>query len=141
MNIVIATDVAARGIHIKRLKYVINYEFPSNIEQYCHRIGRVGRQGEFGESYSLMTRNFAPLANDLIALLKRCGKQPEPNLEKLALDFSLGKILDDLNETLEDDAESQEEEKDETPDKETHKESETKAKKGKNKEKVSNIEK
>jgi ATP-dependent RNA helicase DDX5/DBP2 len=83
------------------LKYVINYDFPSNIEQYCHRIGRVGRQGEEGEAYSLMTRNFAPLANDLIALLKRCGKTPEPNLEKLALDYSLGKMLDDIDDSLE----------------------------------------
>jgi superfamily II DNA/RNA helicase len=79
------------------LKYVVNYEFPSNIEQYCHRIGRVGRQGEEGEAYSLMTRSYAPLAHDLIDLIKRCGKIPEPNLEKLAADFALGKVLDDLD--------------------------------------------
>jgi ATP-dependent RNA helicase DDX5/DBP2 len=116
VNIIVCTDVAARGIHIKRLKHVVNYDFPSNIEQYCHRIGRVGRQGEYGEAYSLMTRNFAPLANDLIALLKRCGKEPEPNLEKLAVDYSLGKILDDLDETLgnnEDDQNNEEEDQEE----------------------------
>ena len=39
-NILLATDVAARGLHIKKLKYVINYDFPTNLEQYCHRIGR-----------------------------------------------------------------------------------------------------
>ena len=37
VNILLATDVVARGIHIKRLRYVVNYDFPSTIEQYCHR--------------------------------------------------------------------------------------------------------
>ena len=48
-SILIATDVAARGLHIKKLKYVINYDFPTSLEQYCHRIGRTGRQGEDGQ--------------------------------------------------------------------------------------------
>jgi ATP-dependent RNA helicase DDX5/DBP2 len=103
VNILVATDVAARGIHIKRLRYVVNYDFPSNIEQYCHRIGRTGRMNEIGvgcQAYSLMTRNFAPLAKDLIALLKTCGVTPEPNLEKLAADYALGNVdinLDDID--------------------------------------------
>ena len=103
MNILVATDVAARGIHIRRLRYVINYDFPPNIEQYCHRIGRTGRMNEIGagcQAYSLMTRNFAPLAKDLIALLKSCQVAPEPNLEKLATDFALGNVdinLDDID--------------------------------------------
>ena len=37
VSILLATDVVARGIHIKRLRYVVNYDFPSTIEQYCHR--------------------------------------------------------------------------------------------------------
>jgi superfamily II DNA/RNA helicase len=36
------------GIHVKKLKYVVNYDFPTNLEQYCHRVGRTGRQGEKG---------------------------------------------------------------------------------------------
>ena len=40
MNTLISTDVCARGIHIKRLKYVVNYDFPSTLESYCHRIGK-----------------------------------------------------------------------------------------------------
>lgn len=91
INIVVATDVAARGIHIKRLQYVVNYDFPTNIEQYCHRIGRCGRQGEEGEAYSLLTRNLAPLANDLICLLRQCKQEVEPNLIKLYEEYSQNK--------------------------------------------------
>jgi len=82
--VLVATDVAARGLHIKNLKYVINYDFPSNLEQYCHRIGRTGRNGEAGTAFSFFTRNLAPLAKDLVSLLQRSGAQVDPNLRELA---------------------------------------------------------
>merc|ERR1712151_1422993 len=81
--LLVATDVAARGLHIKHLKYVINYDFPSNLEQYCHRIGRTGRDGEHGTAYSFFTRNLAPLAKDLIMLLEQSGANADPNLRAL----------------------------------------------------------
>ena len=71
---------------MKRLKYVINYDFPGSIEQYAHRIGRVGRQGVAGESYSLITRNMAPLVPSLVKLLKKYGQEVEPNLQALSDD-------------------------------------------------------
>jgi ATP-dependent RNA helicase DBP3 len=43
----IATDVAARGLHIPQVEFVINYSFPLTIEDYVHRIGRTGRAGEY----------------------------------------------------------------------------------------------
>ncbi|CAE7564400.1 DBP10 [Symbiodinium microadriaticum] len=90
---VCATDVAARGIHIKRLKYVVNYDFPGSLEQYCHRVGRTGRrEGDQGFSYSLLTRNLAPLAEDLMSLLRSCGQLVEPNLERLVSDYQNGLI-------------------------------------------------
>jgi ATP-dependent RNA helicase DDX5/DBP2 len=98
---VCATDVAARGIHIKGLKYVINYDFPANLEQYCHRVGRTGRQGESGISYSLFTRNLAPLTQDLISLLERCDQHVEPNLIKLLEEFQSGSFVEE--ETAADD--------------------------------------
>ncbi len=70
----------------------MNYDFPPNIEQYCHRIGRCGRQGESGEAYSLMTRNFAAMAADMVELLKTCNQEREPNLENLARQFALGEV-------------------------------------------------
>ena len=52
VNILIATDVAARGIDINELDAVINFDLPNVPETYVHRIGRTGRAGEFGQSYS-----------------------------------------------------------------------------------------
>jgi superfamily II DNA/RNA helicase len=87
-NILLATDVAARGLHIKKLKYVVNYDFPGSLEQYCHRIGRTGRQGEAGHAYSLISRNMAPLVGDLILLLQSCEQKIEPNLAALHKEFA-----------------------------------------------------
>ena len=86
ISVLVSTDVAARGIHIKNLKYVVNYDFPNTLEQYCHRIGRTGRQDAStgGQAYSFFTRNMAPMAPDLLTLLNRCNQVPEPNLVLLA---------------------------------------------------------
>lgn len=51
----IATDVAARGIHVDHIDLVVNYNLPQDIESYIHRIGRTGRAGESGEAVSLVT--------------------------------------------------------------------------------------
>jgi ATP-dependent RNA helicase DDX5/DBP2 len=117
VNVLLATDVAARGIHIKRLKHVVNYDFPSNLEQYCHRVGRTGRDNKTesdgapapaadgeesvaaveptGYAYSFFTRNLAPVANDLIALLEKCNQVVEPNLSTLATEYRRGEIIVD----------------------------------------------
>eukprot|EP00746_Dinoflagellata_sp_MGD_P066058 gnl/MRDRNA2_/MRDRNA2_27428_c0_seq1.p1 gnl/MRDRNA2_/MRDRNA2_27428_c0~~gnl/MRDRNA2_/MRDRNA2_27428_c0_seq1.p1 ORF type:complete len:504 (-),score=156.62 gnl/MRDRNA2_/MRDRNA2_27428_c0_seq1:109-1479(-) len=82
--VLVGTDVASRGLHVKRLSYVVNYDFPANLELYCHRIGRTGRQGAKGESFSFLTRGFAPLAKDLVMLLESCDQDVDPNLRQLA---------------------------------------------------------
>lgn len=84
LQLLVATDVAARGLHVKHLRYVINYDFPSNLEQYCHRIGRTGRDGESGTALSFFTRNLAPLSRDLVLLLERSGQKVDPQLRSLA---------------------------------------------------------
>merc|ERR1712151_238014 len=53
--ILVATDVASRGLDFKDIKYVINYEFPKEIPDYIHRVGRTGRAGAIGSSYSFFT--------------------------------------------------------------------------------------
>lgn len=53
-NILIATDVAARGIDVENVEAVINYDVPQDIEYYVHRIGRTGRAGKTGSSYTLV---------------------------------------------------------------------------------------
>merc|ERR1719331_2658514 len=81
--ILVATNVAARGIDVKDIKYVINYDFPNQIEDYIHRVGRTGRAGATGSSYSFFTPDKFRLAKDLVAVLRE-AKQPVPEeLQKL----------------------------------------------------------
>ena len=82
-QVMVATDVAARGIHLEALPYVVNYTFPSTMDAYIHRVGRTGRQSDSGHAYSFFTMNFKPLAMPLIALLEECGQAVDPNLRKL----------------------------------------------------------
>ncbi|WP_137168908.1 DEAD/DEAH box helicase [Marinomonas sp. FW-1] len=65
----VATDVAARGIDIEQLQYVINHELPYNAEDYIHRIGRTGRAGSTGIAISLVTEKERYLLTDIEKLL------------------------------------------------------------------------
>lgn len=62
----IATDVASRGLDIKEIRYVINYDFPMTMEDYVHRIGRTGRAGSKGESFTFFTTDDMNFADELI---------------------------------------------------------------------------
>ncbi|WP_417440861.1 DEAD/DEAH box helicase [Idiomarina sp.] len=55
VQVLIATDIVARGIDIEKLPYVINYDLPQVVEDYVHRIGRTGRAGQVGHAISLVT--------------------------------------------------------------------------------------
>ncbi|OMJ85970.1 hypothetical protein SteCoe_12603 [Stentor coeruleus] len=77
INIMVATDVAARGLDVKDVGLVINYDFPMSIEDYVHRVGRTGRAGETGTAISFFTRTNARLTRDLIQVLKE-SKQIVP---------------------------------------------------------------
>jgi ATP-dependent RNA helicase DDX5/DBP2 len=80
VNILIATDVAARGLDIKQVTTVINFDMPGNAEDYVHRIGRCGRAGETGVAVSYFTRKNAKMARDLIKLMREAGQDPPPDL-------------------------------------------------------------
>lgn len=56
-QVLVASDVAARGLDIHGLPYVVNYDFPGNLDTYIHRVGRTGRLGAHGQAYSFLTRN------------------------------------------------------------------------------------
>lgn len=56
-NVLIATDVASRGIHIDNINFVINYDVPNNSDTYTHRVGRTGRANSKGEAYTFVTEN------------------------------------------------------------------------------------
>jgi len=68
-DILVATDVAGRGIDIKDVSLVINYDMAKTIEDYTHRIGRTGRAGKHGTAISFCTKDDSPLFYDLKQLL------------------------------------------------------------------------
>ena len=70
-TVLVATDIAARGIDIAELPFVINYELPYTPEDYIHRIGRTGRAGTPGEAISLVCPEETRLLVDIEKLLKR----------------------------------------------------------------------
>ena len=71
VNVLVATDIAARGIDIDQLPRVINYDLPMVAEDYVHRIGRTGRNGANGEALSLVSQDDAKLLRQIVRLLGR----------------------------------------------------------------------
>ena len=90
MPILIATDIASRGLDVKDIKYVINYDFPSQIEDYVHRVGRTGRAGATGSSYTFFTKDKFRHAQALINVLREASQPVPAELEKLAEDSGSG---------------------------------------------------
>jgi ATP-dependent RNA helicase DDX5/DBP2 len=82
-KVLLATDVASRGLDIKGCKLVINYDFPKTAEDYVHRIGRTGRAGETGTAYSFFTADRAGLAREIIGILREAKQEVPPKLEEL----------------------------------------------------------
>merc|ERR1711879_1117822 len=82
-TILVATDVAARGLDVDDVKFVINYDYPNNSEDYIHRIGRTGRKGNTGTSYTLFTPGNAPKAKDLVSVLAEAKQVVNPKLQEL----------------------------------------------------------
>jgi ATP-dependent RNA helicase RhlE len=69
MRVLVATDVAARGLDIEALPFVVNYDLPHNPEDYVHRIGRTGRAGASGEAISLVSESETRYLKDIEKLL------------------------------------------------------------------------
>ena len=82
-NTLVATDVAARGLDIKGVDLVINFDMPGTIEDYVHRIGRTGRAGEKGESVSFMTSSESRLAKELVVILKEANQAVPQELQDM----------------------------------------------------------
>ncbi|XP_011157859.1 ATP-dependent RNA helicase dbp2 isoform X1 [Solenopsis invicta] len=82
--ILVATDVAARGLDVDDVKYVINFDFPSSSEDYIHRIGRTGRKRQTGTAYAFFTTHNMKHAGDLIEVLREAGQNVNPRLSEMA---------------------------------------------------------
>ncbi|MBN8430665.1 DEAD/DEAH box helicase [Microbulbifer salipaludis] len=77
LDIVVATDVAARGLDVKRISHVINYDIPYDTEAYIHRIGRTGRAGREGDAILFV----APRERRMLRVIEKATKKPIERLE------------------------------------------------------------
>lgn len=73
--ILVATDVAARGLDVKDIRMVINFDFPNDMESYVHRIGRCGRAGHKGTAISFFASKNSRLVRELTRILVQSGNQ------------------------------------------------------------------
>ncbi|XP_078386002.1 ATP-dependent RNA helicase DDX42 isoform X2 [Cetorhinus maximus] len=83
--VLVATDVAARGLDIPSIKTVINYDVARDIDTHTHRIGRTGRAGEKGVAYTLMTNKDSNFAGDLVRNLEGANQYVSKELLDLAM--------------------------------------------------------
>ena len=100
IDILVATDVAARGLDVERISHVINYDVPHDPESYTHRIGRTGRAGRSGEAILFIT----PREKNLLKAIERSTRQPISMLELPTIqavnDVRIAKFKDQISETL-----------------------------------------
>lgn len=82
--VLVATDVAARGLDVKDVQVVINFDFPNGVEDYVHRIGRTGRAGATGEAYTLFTSTDSKYARELSQVLTEAGQDVPAQLAEMA---------------------------------------------------------
>jgi len=76
--VLVATSVASRGLDIPNVTWVLNYDMPTSLDVYVHRIGRTGRAGNIGNALSLVNEKSSNIARDLYERLRE-GKQDPPN--------------------------------------------------------------
>jgi ATP-dependent RNA helicase DeaD len=100
IDILVATDVAARGLDVERISHVINYDVPHDPESYTHRIGRTGRAGRSGEAILFIT----PREKNLLKAIERSTRQPISMLELPTIqavnDVRVAKFKEQISETL-----------------------------------------
>ena len=86
--VLVATAVAARGLDIPNVTHVVNYDLPTDIDDYVHRIGRTGRAGNTGLSTAFFNRGNRGVVRDLIELLKEANQEVPGFLENIAREGS-----------------------------------------------------
>jgi ATP-dependent RNA helicase DDX5/DBP2 len=84
-TLLVATDVAARGLDVDDIRIVVNFDFPKEMESYIHRVGRTGRAGKKGFAVSFfVAEKDQRLARELITILNRSNQIVPPSLQALA---------------------------------------------------------
>ncbi|EOA30140.1 hypothetical protein CARUB_v10013247mg [Capsella rubella] len=82
--VLVATDVAARGLDVKDIRAVVNYDFPNGVEDYVHRIGRTGRAGATGHAFTFFGDQDSKHASDLIKILEGANQQVPQQIREMA---------------------------------------------------------
>ena len=82
LDVLVATDVAARGLDVERISHVLNYDIPHDTESYVHRIGRTGRAGRAGDALLFVT----PCERHLLAAIERATRQPITHMDLPSVD-------------------------------------------------------
>ena len=100
LDILVATDVAARGLDVERISHVVNYDIPHDTESYVHRIGRTGRAGRSGEALLFV----APRERHLLKAIERATRQPLAEMQLPSVDDvnaqRVAKFGDSITESL-----------------------------------------
>jgi len=100
LDILVATDVAARGLDVERVSHVLNYDIPYDTESYVHRIGRTGRAGRSGEAILFVT----PREKGMLRAIERATRQPIEEMQLPSVqavnDTRVARFLSRIDETL-----------------------------------------
>jgi ATP-dependent RNA helicase DeaD len=100
LDILVATDVAARGLDVERISHVLNYDIPHDTESYVHRIGRTGRAGRSGEAIVFVT----PREKRLLQAIERATRQPIEEMQlptvQTVNDKRIDRFLQKITDTL-----------------------------------------
>ncbi|MET0289715.1 MAG: DEAD/DEAH box helicase [Pseudoxanthomonas sp.] len=100
LDILVATDVAARGLDVERISHVLNYDIPYDTESYVHRIGRTGRAGRTGDAILFVT----PREKSMLRQIERATRQPITEMQLPSVDDvndrRVAKFLDRITDTL-----------------------------------------
>ena len=103
LDILVATDVAARGLDVERISHVVNYDIPTDTESYVHRIGRTGRAGRSGDAISFVT----PRERYLLKAIEKATRQPLTQMQLPTVEdvnvTRLARFDDAITEALEPD--------------------------------------
>ncbi|RXZ86854.1 DEAD/DEAH box helicase [Agromyces atrinae] len=102
LDILVATDVAARGLDVERISHVVNFDIPTDTESYVHRIGRTGRAGRSGDAISFVT----PRERRLLTAIEKATRQPLTEMRLPSVDdvntTRLARFDDRITAALED---------------------------------------
>jgi ATP-dependent RNA helicase DeaD len=101
LDVLVATDVAARGLNVERISHVVNFDIPLDIESYVHRIGRTGRAGRAGEAILFVS----PREQRMLAAIERATRQPIEHMQMPTVEDvnnqRINKFKSRITETLE----------------------------------------